>query len=98
MEAGVGMMRDCFVRQSTITNIAVCPSDAGSCSIKSIGMDSHGHGGIGSCLRKPYGLCLFALERAHTVRDRVYSLTIWARPGQWQDWQVKSMGLQWPTR
>src|SRR5260221_413103 len=55
MESWVGMKRDCFVRWSTITNIAVCPSDAGSCSIKSIEMDSHGRGGIGSCLRKPYG-------------------------------------------
>src|SRR5258708_39368127 len=57
MESWVGMKRDCLVRQSTITNIAMCPSDAGSCSIKSIEMDSHGHGGIGSCLRKPYSLC-----------------------------------------
>src|SRR5258708_9177607 len=81
MESWVGMKRDCFVRRSTITNIAMCPSDAGSCSIKSIEMDSHGHGGIGSCLRKPYGLCLFALERAHTVQDRMYCLTIWVRPG-----------------
>ena len=79
MESWVGMKRDCFVRQSTITNIAVCPSDAGSCSIKSIEMDSHGRGGIGSCLRKPYGLCLFALECAHTVQDQMYCLTIRCR-------------------
>src|SRR5258708_8437916 len=56
MESWVGMKRDCFVRWLTITNIAMCPSDAGSCSIKSIEMDSHGRGGIGSCLRKPYGV------------------------------------------
>src|SRR5258708_24374639 len=55
MESWVGMKRDCLVRQSTITNIAVCPSNVRSCSMKSIEMDSHGHGGIGSCLRKPYG-------------------------------------------
>src|SRR5258705_7293564 len=69
MELWVGMKRDCLVRWLTITNIAVCPPDAGSCSIKSIEMDSHGCGGIGSCLRKPYGLCHFALEHAHTVQD-----------------------------
>ncbi len=38
-------------------------------------MDSHGRGGIGSCLRKPYSLCLFALERAHTVQDWMYCFT-----------------------
>ena len=44
MESWVGMKRDCLVRWSTITNIAVCPSDVGSCLMKSIEMDSHGHG------------------------------------------------------
>src|SRR5258708_2254671 len=44
MESWVGMKRDCLVRWLTITNIAVCPSDVGSCSMKSIEMDSHGHG------------------------------------------------------
>src|SRR5260221_3069795 len=82
MESWVGMKRDCFVRRSTITNIAMCPSDARSCSIKYIEMDSHGHWGIGSCLRKPYSLCLFALECAHTVQDQMYCLTIRVRPGQ----------------
>src|SRR5258706_14640390 len=76
------MKRDCLVRWLTITNIAMCPSDARSCSIKSIEMDSHGHGGIGSCLRKPYGLCQFALECAHTVQDQMYCLTIWVSPSQ----------------
>src|SRR5258708_33091595 len=56
MESWVGMKRDCLARQLTITNITVCPSNVRSCSMKSIEMDSHGHGGIGSCLRKPYGL------------------------------------------
>src|SRR5260370_18903603 len=82
MESWVGMKRDCFVRWSTITNIAVCPSDARSCSIKSIEMDSHSCGGIGSCLRKPYGLCQFALEHVHTIQDRMYCLTIWVSPSQ----------------
>src|SRR5258708_37025840 len=72
MELWVVMNRDCLVRQSTITNIAVCPADARSCSIKSIEMDSHGCGGIGSCLRKPYGLCRFALEHAHTGSDVLF--------------------------
>ncbi len=75
MESWVGMKRDCLVRQLTITKIAVCPSDVRSCSMKSIEMDSHGCGGIGSCLRKPYSLCQFALECAHTVQDWMYSLT-----------------------
>src|SRR5258707_12651026 len=66
MELWVGMKRDCLVRQSTITNIAVCPSDARSCSIKSIEMDSHGCGGIGSCLRKQFVFGRFYLEYAHT--------------------------------
>ncbi len=82
MESWVGMKRDCLVRQSTITNITVCPSNVGSCSMKSIEMDSHGRGGIGSCLRKPYGLCQFALEHAHTVQDQMYCLTIQVSPGQ----------------
>src|SRR5258706_14058304 len=81
MESWVGMKRDCLVRWSTITNIAVCPSNVRS-SMKSIEMDSHGHGGIGSCLRKPYGLCWFALECAHTVQDRMYCLTALVSPGQ----------------
>src|SRR5258708_38152475 len=76
MESWVGMKRDCLVRQSTITNIAVCVSDVGSCLMKPIEMDSHGCGGIGSCLRKPYSLCQFALEHAHTVQDWMYCLTI----------------------
>src|SRR5258705_11285451 len=83
MESWVGMKRDCLVRQSTITNIAVCPSNVRSCSMKSIEMDSHGCGGIGSFLRKPYSLCWFALEHAHTVQYQMYYLTIWVSLGQW---------------
>src|SRR5258708_8579441 len=82
MESWVGMKRDCFVRRSTITNIAMCPSDAGSCSIKSIEMDSHGHGGIGTCLRKPYSLYLFALEPPHTLQNPIYFFTIQVIPPQ----------------
>src|SRR5258705_10584099 len=44
MESWVGMKRDCLVRQLTITNITVCPSDVGGCLMKSIEMDSHGWG------------------------------------------------------
>src|SRR5258707_15886388 len=66
MESWVGMKRDWFIRWSTITNIAMCPSDAGRCSIKSIEMDSHGHGGFGCSFRKAYGFCPVALEHAHT--------------------------------
>ena len=82
MESWVGMKRDCLVRWSTITRIAVFPSDVGSCSMKSMEMDSHGHGGIGSCLRKPYGLCRFALECAQTVQDWMYCLTALVSPSQ----------------
>src|SRR5258707_14829542 len=93
MESWVGMKRDCLVRQSTITNIAVCPSDVRSCLMKSIEMDSHGHGGIGSCLRKPYSLCWFALECAHTVQDQMNCLTIQVSPDQWYEQWIKSMVL-----
>src|SRR5260221_9407805 len=82
MESWVGMKRDCLVRQLTITNIAMCPSNVRSCSMKSIEMDSYGCRGIGSCLRKPYGLCWFALECAHTVQDQMYCLTIQVSPVQ----------------
>src|SRR5260221_13038890 len=49
----VGMNSDCLVSLSTITRIAVNPSDTGSCSMKSIEIDSQGWPGIGSCLRRP---------------------------------------------
>ncbi len=48
----VGMNSDCLVSLSTITRIAVNPSNVGSCLMKSIKIDSHGWPGIGSCLRR----------------------------------------------
>ena len=46
----------CLVKQSTTTRIAVNPSESGSCSMKSMEMESQGQSGIGSCQRRPYGL------------------------------------------
>ena len=43
----VGMKAACFVNLSTITNMAVCFPDFGSCSMKSMEMESHGRSGIG---------------------------------------------------
>src|SRR5258708_8818488 len=65
----VGMNSDCLVSLSTITRIAVNPSDAGSCSMKSIEIDSQGWAGIGSCLRSPYGLWCGTLCHAQLVQD-----------------------------
>src|SRR5258705_4230468 len=44
-----GMNIACFVKQSTTTRIVEKPSEAGSCSMKSIEMDNHGWEGISSC-------------------------------------------------
>src|SRR5258705_11195532 len=63
----VGMNSDCLVSLSTITRIAVNPSDAGSCSMKSIEIDSQGWLGIGSCLRRLEGLWRMALVHMHLV-------------------------------
>ena len=49
----IGMKILCLVSLQTITNIEVNPEDGGSCSMKSIEMESHGRSGIGSCFRKP---------------------------------------------
>src|SRR5260370_39636587 len=65
----VGMNSDCLVSLSMITRITVNPSDAGSCSMKSIEIDSQGWAGIGSCLRSPYGLWHGALVCARLVQD-----------------------------
>src|SRR5258708_6361179 len=78
----VGMNSDCLVSLSTITRIAVNPSDMGSCSMKSIEIDSQGWAGIGSCLRSPYGLWCGALVCAQLVRDFIESLTMRLSPGQ----------------
>src|SRR5258707_11710663 len=65
----VGMNSDCLVSLSTTTRIAMNPSDAGSCSIKSIETDSQGWIGIGSCLSSPYGLWRRAFVRVQLVHD-----------------------------
>src|SRR5258708_36947364 len=65
----VGMNIDCLVSLSTITRITVNPSDTGSCSMKSIKIDSQGWVGIGSCLRSPYGLWHGTLVCAQLVQD-----------------------------
>src|SRR5258707_7851269 len=65
----VGMNSDCLVSLSTITRIAVNPSDMGSCSMKSIEIDSQGWLGIGSCLRRLQGLWRITLVRAQLVHD-----------------------------
>ena len=53
MELCVGMKRECLVSQLTTTRMDEKLSDSGSCSMKSIEMESHGHVRIGSCLSNP---------------------------------------------
>ena len=49
----VGMNRDCFVSQSTMTKMEVWPLEGGSCSMKSMDMEFHGLVGMGSCFNNP---------------------------------------------
>ena len=49
----VGINRACLVNLLTITKIAVNPSNAGNCSMKSIEMESHSWFGMGSCFSTP---------------------------------------------
>src|SRR6266436_5322332 len=65
----VGMNSDCLVSLSMITRIAVNPSNVGSCSMKSIEINSQGWAGIGSCLRSLYGLWHGTLVHAQLVQD-----------------------------
>src|SRR5258708_477754 len=65
----VGMNSDCLVSLSMITRIAVNPSNMGSCSMKSIEINSQGWAGIGSCLRSLYGLWHGALVCEQLVQD-----------------------------
>ena len=53
MESCIGMKRECLVSQSTTTRMDEKLSDSGSCSMKSIEMESHGCVRIGSCLSNP---------------------------------------------
>jgi hypothetical protein len=57
------------VKWSTTTKIVVKPSELGSCLIKSIEINFQGQSGIGSCQRRPYGLCCFAFDLAQIVQD-----------------------------
>ena len=49
----VGMNMACLVSLSTTTRMSVYPRDLGSCSMKSIDMDSQGWGGMDSCWSRP---------------------------------------------
>jgi hypothetical protein len=49
----VGMNMPCLESRSTMTRIAVCPSDSGRCSMKSMEIEFHRRSGTGSCLRSP---------------------------------------------
>ena len=53
MVSWVGMKILCLLRRSTTTRMAVNPSDLGSCSMKSMEMESQGRSGIGSCCTVP---------------------------------------------
>ena len=53
MVSYVGMNMACLDNRSTTTRIAVKPEEEGSCSMKSMEMESHGLSGIGSCLSSP---------------------------------------------
>src|SRR5258708_2424863 len=79
---GVGLYIWLCDRAAMIPSLRNECRTSGCCLMKSMEMDSHGHGGIGSCLRKPYGLCRFALECAQTVQDQMYCLTALVSPGQ----------------
>ena len=43
----------CFVNWSTMTKMPVWPLDSGSCSMKSIEIESQGQRGMGSWFRRP---------------------------------------------
>ena len=79
--SSVGMKMHCLERQSMTTRIAVCPEEAGSCSMKSMEMEFHGFNGIGSCFRSPYGLCLGTFARTQVVHEETYSLMNVYTPG-----------------
>ena len=64
----VGIKIDCFESRSTITRMAVKPSEDGNCSIKSMEIEFQGFSGIGSCWSLPYGRCRDALDLAQAVQ------------------------------
>ncbi len=49
----VGIKMACLLARSIITRIAVNPLESGSCSMKTIEMESHGRSGTGKGLSKP---------------------------------------------
>ena len=53
MVSTVGIKINCLVRQSTMTNIMLEPSDMGNFSMKSMDIEFHSLSGIGSCFRSP---------------------------------------------
>jgi len=64
----VGMEMSCLLAQLMTLKIAVCPLDAGSCSMRSKEIECHRCGGIGSCWIKPKGLCCGALFRLQEMQ------------------------------
>ena len=65
----VGIKIACLESRSTITRMAVKPSEDGSCSMKSMEIEFQGLSGIGSCRRLLYGRCRDALDLAQAVQD-----------------------------
>ena len=58
MVSYVGTKMPCFEAQSITTSMAVKPFQLGSCSMKSMDIESQGRPGIGRDFSKPYGRCL----------------------------------------
>jgi len=71
----VGIKIACFESQSTITRMAMKPSEDGNCSMKSMEIEFQGFSGIRNCQRLPYGWCWDALELAQAIQDLQLSLT-----------------------
>ena len=63
----VGIKTLSLERWSITTKIEVKTFDDGSCSIKSILIKCHGHSGIGSGCRRPYGRCCEGLLQVHKM-------------------------------
>ena len=76
------MNKACLVNQSTIMRMEVWLLEAGSCSMKSMDMESQGLVGIRSCFNSLYGLCQVALDLAQVVHDFTYHLIIPPTPLQ----------------
>src|SRR6202035_1477978 len=92
----VGMKMPCLVRRSTMTRIAVWPSDSGRCSMKSMDMEFHGSSGTGNCFRSPYGLCHGAFECLQVVQELQKCFTMVRRLGHTYFLLTSSMVLFCP--